>query len=65
MREHEQYEDALDHAIAWDDAFPQEQTSEDVLLGLGFNCTTSTDAALTHPGMLNVGLAMQQEFDNE
>lgn len=48
-------------AMAYADPLPDED-EPDVEAMLGFNCTTGTDVALRHEGMLALGLQLQEDY---
>lgn len=56
--------DALAHAVLFSELEHDDLGSDDILSGLGFNASTGVDSAINNPGMLAVGLAMQEEWDN-
>lgn len=56
-----EFTDALDYADSLDDEPGLE--SDNLALRCGFGCTTGVDSAMNHEGMLAIGLAMQEEFN--
>lgn len=54
--------DALDYADSLDDEHGSD--SDNLALRCGFGCTTGVDSAMNHEGMLAIGLALQEEYDD-
>lgn len=54
--------DALDYADPLEDDVVYE--SDELAARCGFGCTTGVDSVMNHQGMLAIGLAMQEEFDD-
>lgn len=53
--------DALLFAVPLEEE--QGNDSEDLAARCGFGCTTGVDSVMHHDGMLAIGLAMQEEFN--
>lgn len=54
--------DALDYADPLDEELGLD--SDNLALRCGFGCTTGVDSAMNHEGMLAIGLALQEEYND-